>query len=155
MNEVKKITFDLTNLKELESTLNDIDQCLVSIDEELEKANQLLNRLTLRELDKFSNDVIHRGLKTMLMRTIRDNDCSVNDRLVAGRVLQIWDLLEDAQQFDGKLTSKKTFPIIVNGEAYERINVVGKDNNELIASISSTEIIGEKGYRVDLVKSTK
>lgn len=55
----------------------------------------------------------------------------------------------------GKLTSKKAFPIIVNGEAYERINVVGKDNNELIASISSTEIIGEKGYRVDLVKSTE
>lgn len=39
MNEVKKITLDLTNLKELESTLNDIDQRLVSIDEELEKAN--------------------------------------------------------------------------------------------------------------------
>lgn len=106
MNEVKKITFDLTNLKELESTLNDIDRCLVSIDEELEKANQLLNRLTLRELDKFSNDVLHGGLKTMLMRIIRDNYCSVNDRLVAGRVLQIWDLLEDAQQFDWIIQQK-------------------------------------------------
>lgn len=94
-------------------------------------------------------------LKTTLSDVVRNGNYSVTDRLVAGRVLQIWDLLEDAQQFDGKLTSKKTFPIIVNGEAYERINVVGKDNNELIASISSTEIIGEKGYRVDLVKSTK
>ena len=155
MNEVKKITLDLTNLKEFENTLEGIDHLLVNIDKELEKANQPVSQLTLGKLTKSSDDDIHGELKTMLTRMIRDNDYSVNDRLVASRVLQIWDLLEDAQQFDGKLTSKKTFPIIVNGEAYERINVVGKDNNELIASISSTEIIGEKGYRVDLVKSTK
>ena len=155
MNEVKKITLDLTNLKEFENTLEGIDHLLVNINKELKKANQPVSQLTLGKLTKSSDDDIHGELKTMLTRMIRDNDYSVNDRLVASRVLQIWDLLEDAQQFDGKLTSKKTFPIIVNGEAYERINVVGKDNNELIASISSTEIIGEKGYRVDLVKSTK
>lgn len=106
MNEVKKITLDLTNLKELESTLNDIDQRLVSIDEELEKANQLVSQLTLGKLTKPSDDAINGELKTMLTRIIRSSDHSVNDRLVAGRVLQIWDLLEDAQQFDWIIQQK-------------------------------------------------
>lgn len=106
MNEVKKITLDLTNLKEFENTLEGIDHLLVNINKELEKANQLASQLTLRELDKFSNDVLYGGLKTMLMRIIRDNDYSVNDRLVAGRVLQTWDLLEDAQQFDWIIQQK-------------------------------------------------
>lgn len=47
MNEVKKITLDLTNLKEFENTLEGIDHLLVNINKELKKANQLVNRLAL------------------------------------------------------------------------------------------------------------
>lgn len=106
MNEVKKITLDLTNLKEFENTLEGIDHLLVNINKELEKANQLVSQLTLGKLTKPSDDAIHGELKTMLTRMIRDNDYSVNDRLVASRVLQIWDLLEDAQQFDWIIQQK-------------------------------------------------
>lgn len=49
MNEVKKITLDLTNLKEFENTLEGIDHLLVNINKELKKANQLVNRLALGE----------------------------------------------------------------------------------------------------------
>ena len=106
MNEVKKITLDLTNLKEFENTLEGIDHLLVNINKELKKANQLVSQLTLGKLTKSSDDDIHGELKTMLTRMIRDNDYSVNDRLVAGRVLQTWDLLEDAQQFDWIIQQK-------------------------------------------------
>lgn len=50
MNEVKKITLDLTNLKEFENTLEGIDHLLVNINKELKKANQLVSQLTLGEL---------------------------------------------------------------------------------------------------------
>lgn len=106
MNEIKKITLDLTNLNEFENTLEGIDHLLVNINKELKKANQLVSQLTLGKLTKSSDDDIHGELKTMLTRMIRDNDYSVNDRLVASRVLQIWDLLEDAQQFDWIIQQK-------------------------------------------------
>jgi hypothetical protein len=49
--------------------------------------------------------------------------------------------------------NEKASPIIVNGEAYELINIVSEQDDELIASINSTEIVEKKGYRVDLVKN--
>ncbi|HJF54435.1 MAG TPA: hypothetical protein K8W06_04725 [Limosilactobacillus coleohominis] len=48
--------------------------------------------------------------------------------------------------------NEKTPHIIVDGEAYEMINV-SKTNGELIASITADDIVSEKGYKVSLVKN--
>ena len=47
--------------------------------------------------------------------------------------------------------NKKASPIMIDGEAYDMINI-SKINGELAASITSDRVIAEKGYKVELIK---
>ena len=50
--------------------------------------------------------------------------------------------------------NKKASPIMIDGEAYDMINV-SKTNGELVALITSDRVVSEKGYKVELIKDAK
>lgn len=47
--------------------------------------------------------------------------------------------------------NEKTPHIVIDGEAYEMINVM-KSNGELVASITTNNVISAKDYKVDFIK---
>lgn len=50
--------------------------------------------------------------------------------------------------------NKKAPHIMIDGEAYDMINV-SKTNGELVALITSDRVVSEKGYKVELIKDAK
>lgn len=53
-----------------------------------------------------------------------------------------------------KRQNKKASPIMIDGEAYDMINI-SKTNGELVASITPNRVVSDKGYKVELIKDAK